>query len=794
MIMANFNEHSLEMSIMELFQDEGYIYLNGEQIHRERSEVLLIDDLRKYLLNRYATEGLTPSEADSIILRLRSISGTIYEANKAVCKMICDGFIFNREDHTKKDLYIELIDFDEPEKNVFKIVNQFEIEGINNQLRIPDGIVFINGIPVVVLEFKSAVKENTTIMDAYTQLTVRYRRDIPELFKYNAFIVISDGANNKYGSFFSPYDFFYAWRKIEADDKELDGINSLVTMVSGLFRKERLLAVIKDFVYFPDSSDKDLKIVCRYPQYFAAVKLFENIKAHLRPEGDGKGGTYFGATGCGKSYTMLFLTRMLMKSTFFHSPTILIITDRTDLDDQLSKQFVASKKYIGDETVVSIDSREKLRQELQGRTSGGVYMTTIQKFTEDLELLTDRANVICISDEAHRSQINLDQKVKVTAEGVERTYGFAKYLHDSLPNATYVGFTGTPVDGTIEVFGPVVDAYTMTEAVKDGITVNLVKDQLDVLAQMFHNFNSTDYFNGSPKEQLACLNRAVEYVQLTEDLETRFMAAVKRMKQAFNLCSSSDAISDREKDYLHFYCAVRSILFKLTKGDAPDISQMNARVRELLEGAIQSDGIEELFETGKHISVDIFSDEYLDKINAIQLPNTKIKVLQRLLSQAIDEYKKVNRIMGMEFSDRLKRVVDEYNNRRRDEAFANEVLDDVAEQLAKLLEELKKEKDSFKGMGIDYEEKAFYDILKAVAKKYEFEYPDDKMIELSKRIKVIVDDKAKYTDWSTRDDIKANLQVDLILLLDEFDYPPVTIDDVYKEVLEQAENFKKYSE
>lgn len=166
---------------------------------------------------------------------------------------------------------------------------------------------------------------------------------------------------------------------------------------------------------------------------------------------------------------------------------------------------------------------------------------------------------------------------------------------------------------------------------------------------MFHNFNSTDYFNGSAKEQLACLNRAVEYVQLTEDLETRFMAAVKRMKQAFNLCSSSEAISDKEKDYLHFYCAVRSILFKLTKGDAPDISQMNARVRELLEGAIQSDGIEELFETGKHIAVDIFSDEYLDKINAIQLPNTKIKVLQRLLSQAIDEYKKVNRIMGMEF-------------------------------------------------------------------------------------------------------------------------------------------------
>ena len=1045
--MANFNEHALEMSIMELFKDEEYIHLNGSQIHRERTEVLLQDDLKQYLYNRYAKDGITPSEVDGILLMLRNISGTLYEANKAFYKLLCDGFILNREDRTQKDIYIELIDFDTPENNIFKAVNQFEIEGINNQLRIPDGIVFVNGIPVVVLEFKSAVKENTTIMDAYKQLTVRYRRDIPEIFKYNAFIVISDGANNKYGSFFSPYDFFYVWRKINSEDKELDGISSLVTMVKGLFRKDRLLAVMKDFVYFPDSSDKDIKIVCRYPQFFAANKLFENIKIHMRPDGDGKGGTYFGATGCGKSYTMLFLTRMLMKSPHFHSPTILIITDRTDLDDQLSKQFIASKKYIGDETVVSIESRDKLREELQGRESGGVYLTTIQKFTEDIQLLTDRTNVICISDEAHRSQINLDQKVRITDAGVERKYGFAKYLHDSLPNATYVGFTGTPVDGTIEVFGPVVDAYTMTESVRDGITVNLVydgraarvtldqakvreiekyydecerlganehqieesqkavanmeviigdqnrlravaedfinhyetrvaegatvagkamfvcmnrysaydlykilielrpewavkkvaadgvelsekdkkelkpiemlklvmtrnkdddkelfdmlgtkddrkefdrqfknpksnfkiaivvdmwltgfdvpeldtiyidkpiqqhtliqtisrvnrvcegkdkglivdyigikknmnlalkkytnfecdefegveqcvvivKDQLEVLGQMFHNFNSRDYFHGSPTEQLACLNRAVEYVQLSKELEARFMAAVKRMKQAFNLCSSSEKLSDEDKDYIHFYCAVRSILFKLTKGDAPDIAQMNARVREMLEGAIQSDGIEELFETGKHISVDIFSDEYMDKINAIQLPNTKIKILQRLLSQAIDEFRKVNKIMGVEFADRLKRVVDEYNNRRRDEAYANEVLDDVAEQLAQLLKELKKEKNSFKAMGIDYEEKAFYDILKAVAEKYEFEYPDDKMIELSKRIKVIVDDKARYTDWSTREDIKANLQVDLILLLDEFGYPPVTLDDVYKEVLEQAENFKKYA-
>lgn len=1044
----SFNEHALEMSIMKLFENKGYTHITGADIQREKSEVLLLDDLRSYLRERYKKDNITESEIDSIVLSLRAVSGTLYECNKTVFRMISDGFVFNREDRSQKDIYVELIDYENPDNNIFKIVNQLEIEGYNYQIRIPDGIVYVNGLPIVVLEFKTAIQENTTIMDAFTQLTVRYRRDIPEIFKYNAFVVICDGANSKYGSLFSQYDFFYAWRKVNDEDPEMDGINSLYTMIDGIFDKNRLLDIVKNFIYFPDTSDNDVKVVCRYPQYFAANNLYNNIKNHMKPEGDGKGGTYFGTTGCGKSYTMLFLTRMLMKSSHFKSPTILVITDRTDLDDQLSKQFVDSKLYIGDNNVVSIDSREKLRTELQGKPSGGVYLTTIQKFTEDLSLLTDRSNVICISDEAHRSQINLDMKMTVTDKGVNKTYGFAKYLHDSLPNATYVGFTGTPIDATIEVFGDIVGhPYTMTEAVKDGITVNLVydgraakvtlndaklheievyydkcaemgtseeqieeskkavahldviigdpdrlkavandfvihyekrvaegatvagkamfvcanrfiayemykqirqlrpewtekkvcedgieltdqdkkelkpiekmkmvmtrnkddepelyellgtkedrkefdrqfkkvksnfkiaivvdmwltgfdvpcldtiyidkpiqqhtliqtisrvnrvyegkekglivdyigikknmnmalrkytnfekeefddagqsvtivKDQLEILDQIFYNFNSHDFFYGDPLQQLNCLNRAVEFVQLSQELETRFMGNVRRMKQAFNLCSSSEEFTSEDIEKIHFYQAVRSILFKLTKGDAPDTAQMNAKVRKLLEGAIQSDGIEELFETGKHIDFDIFSDEYMARIEKISLPNTKIKALQRLLSYAIEEFKRVNRIKSIEFSERMRAVVEVYNNRRKDEAFANEVLDDVASQLAALLHELKNEKNSFENMGINYEEKAFYDILLAVSKKYEFEYPDDKMIELSKEIKKIVDDKAKYTDWSTREDIKANLQVDLIVLLDEYGYPPVTIDDVYKEVLEQAENFKKYS-
>ena len=251
-------------------------------------------------------------------------------------------------------------------------------------------------------------------------------------------------------------------------------ITSMFTLVQGMFQHDRLRDIIRNFIYIPDSSRKNEKIICRYPQYYAAKRLYDTIKSAQKPKGDGKGGTYFGATGCGKSFTMLYLTRLLMKSTHFESPTIVLITDRTDLDTQLSETFVEAKKFIGDNTIVSVESRANLRELLQGRQSGGVFLTTIHKFTEDTEILTDRNNVICISDEAHRSQINLDQKIKVTEKGVTKTFGFAKYLHDSLPNATFVGFTGTPIDATLDVFGKVVDAYTMTESVKDEITVRIV--------------------------------------------------------------------------------------------------------------------------------------------------------------------------------------------------------------------------------------------------------------------------------------------------------------------------------
>lgn len=1067
-----FTEAKLEQAIIDLLQDEGYPHLLGAAIDREPSEVLIKDDLRSFLASRYADDQITPGEIESIILRLTTLPASdLYETNKTIMKMVADGFLLKREDHTRKDLYVQLIDYSSlPEhrlppagsletvtaepgaayhasKNIYRMVSQLEIVGYEK--RIPDGILYINGLPLVVFEFKSAIREEATIHDAYVQLTVRYRRDIPELFKYNGFCVISDGVNNQAGSFFAPYEFFYGWRKI--DDSELsekDGISSLFTMVRGMFNRERLLDIIRNFIFIPDASRKEEKILCRYPQYYAAVKLYANIKQHRRPEGDGKGGTYFGATGCGKSYTMLFLTRLLMKSVDFASPTIVLITDRTDLDDQLSGQFVGAKGYIGDDAVISVESRAQLRELLRGRTSGGVFLTTIHKFTEDTELLTERDNVICISDEAHRSQVNLDQKVRVTENGVKKTFGFAKYLHDSLPNATYVGFTGTPIDATLDVFGQVVDAYTMAESVADEITVRIVyegraakvllnnsklkeiedyyqqceeagtneyqieeskrasaqmnvilgdpdrikalaadfvthyetrvgegatvkgkamfvcanrliawelykeivalrpewavvkvcedgvelsekeqkeikpmerikmimtrgkddptelydmlgtkeyrkeldrqfknpksnfkiaivvdmwltgfdvpfldtmcidkpvhrhtliqtisrvnrkyegkekglvvdyigikrqmnqalamyskqdgtnfeeieqsiivvKNHLDLLGKLYHQFNTAPYFNGSPLEQLSCLNMAAEFAMLTESQEKRFMYLAKRLKAAYDICCGSGGLSQSERDHIHFYLAVRSIVFKLTKGDAPDTAQMNAKVREMIKEALVSDGVEEIFKLGDESSteVDLFDEDYLAKIDKIKLPNTKIKILQQLLAKAISDFKKVNKIKGIDFSQRFKSLVERYNERKEQDVLVSEVLEDFTNEIFDLIAALKKEQESFGDLGIDFEEKAFYDILKALTIKYDFAYPDDKLLLLAKEVKLVVDDKAKYTDWNQRDDIKAELKADLVILLAENDYPPVDRDEVYKEIFEQAENFKKY--
>lgn len=471
---GKFTEAELEQAIIELFRQQEYEYTCGEAIHRELDTVLLEEDLRAFLTRKYQDKHLSDVEMKKIVNMLSLIpSAPLYAANRQAFWLVVEGFDLVRDRLGELPVHIDFIDFEHPEHNIFRVVNQYSVQG--KRRRRPDLLLFINGIPVSIWEFKTAIEEDTTIHDAWEQITIRYQRDIPNLLKYCFLSVICDGANTRLGSIFTPYRFYYAWNKANDTDTVAHGISSLMTMIEGAFAKDRILQILRDFVFYPDDSAKDEVIVCRYPQFFAAEKMLAHIKQHMRPAGDGKGGTYFGATGCGKTYAMLFLSRLIMlrDAETFRSPTIILLEDRDDLDTQTSELFVTAKRYLHQTDVRSIESRNDLEKTLRDKPSGGVYVTTIQKFCEDTGLLSDRSNIICISDEAHRTQVNIGSKLKKNASGVYTTFGFAKYLRDSFPNATYCGFTGTPIDETVAVFGPVVDSYTMKESSDDGITVRI---------------------------------------------------------------------------------------------------------------------------------------------------------------------------------------------------------------------------------------------------------------------------------------------------------------------------------
>ena len=495
-------ESEYEEAVIQLLQAEGWTHTLGDTLHRKITDTILEEDLRAYLSARYKDKDLSDNDYDSIVANIRNIGGASdYLALCNAFDLYHDGYDFRFSDSSKQPFKLEYIDFDNPKNNIFRVVNQFQMQQGANSLRIPDVLLFINGIPVCIFELKNPTDENATIRDAHTQITVRYRRDIPALLKYCAVACISDGSNSRLGTTFTPYEFFYAWKKVNNEDEPGSGLKELNSLLKGVFEPKRFLEILRDFIYFPDQSDdmKEEEIICRYPQFFAARKLKNHILSHLRSVGgDGKGGIYFGATGCGKTYTMLFLSRLLALrcKQQLGNPTILLIVDREDLETQASKLFRKSTKYLCDKAVKVFDSRKELSDELSERKTGGFYITTIQKFTESVGLLSDRSDIICMSDEAHRTQNNIGSKLKINnktaqnSEGKEKlgafiTYGFAKYLRDALPNATYVGFTGTPTDEAIHVFGGEVDRYTMFQSQEDGITVPIKYDPR--LARVFLN-------------------------------------------------------------------------------------------------------------------------------------------------------------------------------------------------------------------------------------------------------------------------------------------------------------------
>lgn len=1053
---TSFTESSFENAVLELFQNQGYKYQCGYDLHRTNEEILIVDDFKDYLSKRYALLNLQESEINFISHNLLSSRGTsLYSTMKATLCTLQNGVTLDRSAYGMKDEFIEYFDFSNVENNVFKVVNQFEVK--DYAVRRPDIVVFINGIPVSVIELKTVSEEGVKLYSAFEQLTIRYTRDIENLMRFSFISVISDGVNTKCGSIFSDYKHFFPWKSTDGKSYVKDGIESLTTMISGLFDHATLLNLIQNYIYFPDTSKNNLMILPKYSQYYASELLFYNIKEHMRPSGDGKGGTYFGATGCGKSYTMLFLTRRLVTSPDLNSPTVILLTDRTDLDDQLSSTFEASKEYLIDCNTLNVASREELNEKVKGVTSGGIFLMTVQKFDENVKLLSNRDNIICISDEAHRTQVNLDATLKIDEEGIKKHFGFATYLRNSFPNATYVGFTGTPIDATINVFGPIVAAYKMKQAVDDGSTVgiallsgpsavrldeakmgivdryyadqlsngtnkyevnesikemskvrtiidndsrlNLIvdhfishyenrvkegatvkgkamfvcydrniaykvykkiiarrpewnipkktqedeskltysqlnrlkpvemvklvatrgandepnlynllgsdkyrselatlfkdensnfkiaivvdmwltgfdcasldtmyidkplekhtliqtisrvnrvfdgkdkglivdyigieaslakamqlysgdinpvseieasyvifKDQMSLIDNLMDGFDYSKFESGTDLDRLMTLQKGMEFVQMKEDRETRFMGLTQRMKKAFDICVGDSRITNHEMFKLHFYCAIRSAIMKIGREGTPDAERMNQEVKKLVDGCISAFKDQK---EGEQTKTEIFSEEYLKKIQGIPYKNTKFKMLIEMLRKVITQYSHTNKYKSEEFSKRMKRLVDKYNNRDGEilvsnDDVINDFIDSLSEEAQKILEDLKKDSDEFKKMGISFEEKAFYDILKAIRDKYGFEFSEEKIIDLAKKVKVAVDDKAKYTDWSSKSNIKASLQSDIIRILNRNGYPPVFLNgypqnyqEVYEKVLAQVENYKKYDD
>lgn len=486
---GHYCESEFESAFISFLENEGWNYLPGNSIVREsKTTVLYTDDMEQFLSK--TNSDLTADEICQImdLVRLVGAESKFSTLHKVYGWMV-NGVQFVPQNGQAK--MVELIDFENPENNIFRVVNQFTVEYTNNgqkENRRPDILLFVNGMPLCIIELKNPADSNATIHDAYEQIASRYWRDIPHLLHYCPLACISDGVKTRLGTVCTPYEHFYAWRRVNDEDKVSTlPFEEMQTMIKGVYSPERFLEIFRDYIYFQDSEydSEEKEIVCRYPQFFAARLLKQSIVKSVI-EKSRKGGTYFGATGCGKTYTMAFLARQLsLRCTDIPqigSPTIVMIVDRDDLQKQGAKLFTKSKEFLNLGEVSVVPNRKILREELGARESGGFYICTIQKFCDrkddKIGVINERSNIICFSDEAHRTQIENAKKIQFSKDADDNMKAmvskpYAKVLREALPNATFVGFTGTPISETYQTFGDEIDRYTMDQAVADGLTVSI---------------------------------------------------------------------------------------------------------------------------------------------------------------------------------------------------------------------------------------------------------------------------------------------------------------------------------
>lgn len=593
---GRFCESDFENAFISFLEQEGWTYMSGDKIVRSnKKEVLIEMDLTDFL-----TSSNTELEVDEIQQIVDNVclvgAETDFATLHKVYGWMVEGVNFTSKNGTTRN--IPLIDFDKPKgnqptKNIFRVVNQFSVEYVNNgriKNRRPDIILYVNGMPLCVMELKNPANDKATIFDAWEQINIRYWRDIPHLLHYCPLACISDGVKTRLGTVRTPYEHFYAWRRVNNDDQvSTSPFDEMLTMVKGVYSPERFLEIFRDYIYFQDKEydDKEKEIVCRYPQFFATRLLRESIVKSVK-EKSGKGGTYFGATGCGKTYTMAFLARQLSMrcASEIGSPTILMIVDRDDLQKQGSKLFTKSKEFLGLGEVSVVPTRKKLREELAARESGGFYICTIQKFCDreddPVGLINKRSNIICFSDEAHRTQLESAKRIKFSKPNEDEielaasndeqmravlSKPYAKVLREALPHATFVGFTGTPIAETYQTFGDEIDRYTMDQAVADEITVpikyhpRITKVLLDKeKIQLVEEYYKRCAEDGSTKEDIEASKIAMSSLQVILGEPQRLeRLAVDIHDHYVNACNGDP---DRVQKAM-VVCSKREIAYKL---------------------------------------------------------------------------------------------------------------------------------------------------------------------------------------------------------------------------------------
>ena len=786
-----YTEADYENSVIELFKNElGYDYIYGPDIERDFYSPLYDEVLEESL--RRINRDLPSDAISDAIFKLKNFeNGELVQKNAVFMDYLQNGIeVRYFGDGEERSSIVYLVDYQNPDNNSFIVANQWTF--IENSNKRPDVILFLNGLPVVLIELKSPSREETDASEAYRQLR-NYMHEIPSMFIYNAICVMSDQLTSKAGTITSGEDRFMEW-KTKDGSYENTQYAQFDTFFEGMFKKKRLLDIIKNFICFSNEGTQTFKILAGYHQYFAVNKAIASTKKATVT--DGKGGVFWHTQGSGKSLSMVFYAHLLQEA--LDSPTIVVLTDRNDLDDQLYGQFAKCKAFLRQEPMPA-ESREHLQSLLAGRQANGIIFTTMQKFEESSDALSERRNIVVMADEAHRGQYGLAEKIKITKneedeEVAKRVVGTARIIRNTLPNATYIGFTGTPISSadrsTRDVFGDYIDIYDMTQAVEDGATRPVYYESRVIKLNL--------------DEQTLKLIDA-EYDIMAANADEEVIEKSKReLGQMEAVLGNDNTINSLVCDILDHYENIRENLLTgkamIVAYSRPIAMKVYKRTLELRPawtekiGVVmtsgnkdpeewrqiignKSDGVINLFSDIKE-EFSLFDPKFLEEVANMKEKNLAVELLKKLIAEQVSIYRRTNVVKSEKFSEIMQRSLNAYLNGM----LTNEQVIEEMLKLAKQIAAAHKEGDQ---LGLTADELAFYDALTKPQAIKDF-YENDELIAITKELAETLRNN-KTIDWQKRESARAKMRMLIKKLLKKHKYPPEGMEDAVQTVMTQCE-------